>query len=295
MATTSKIDNTREDKGKQIIAEPEIIAISDLRPIHCNKTIEAVVYRKWTSKHVHTQQPIKYCCILMDKQGTPIQASMDVKDADYFDQLLQHHMVYRISGFSCEQAGLWERTLDNPTSLIFQFCFLQRASNKNQCETYNTHRIFNRDLQMFDHQTMFYNGKTLNFEGDTKRWKSNNDTDGKDVIELLTSTNNPDGAIYDHAYYGPQVLSGSEGEDQVKIGIVAVKISTGNVDGVFRDGLLRNGLQAKIVSLSLAELLLGGPLSKLTERRAPSTRKTLFKNDPEVDPSELTKKMKHDK
>ncbi|GJY35260.1 hypothetical protein Tco_0420638 [Tanacetum coccineum] len=68
MATTSNPYITREDKGKMIIAEPEITAISDLRPIHCNKTIEAVVYRKWTSKHVHTQQPMKYCCILMEKQ-----------------------------------------------------------------------------------------------------------------------------------------------------------------------------------------------------------------------------------
>nr|GEV27545.1 hypothetical protein [Tanacetum cinerariifolium] len=85
----------------------------------CNKAIQAVVYRKWTSKHVHTQQLIKYYCIFMDKQGTPIQANMDVKDTDYFDQLLQHCRAYRISGFSCEQTGLWERTLDNPTSLIF--------------------------------------------------------------------------------------------------------------------------------------------------------------------------------
>ncbi|GKB05044.1 hypothetical protein Tco_0833239 [Tanacetum coccineum] len=46
MVTLSKLDSTSEDKGKMIIAEPEIIAISDLRPIHCNKTIEAVVYHK---------------------------------------------------------------------------------------------------------------------------------------------------------------------------------------------------------------------------------------------------------
>nr|GEY47027.1 hypothetical protein [Tanacetum cinerariifolium] len=44
---------------------------------------------------------------------------MDVKDTDYFDKLLQHCRAYRISEFSCEQTGLWERTLDNPTSLIF--------------------------------------------------------------------------------------------------------------------------------------------------------------------------------
>ncbi|GKD03428.1 hypothetical protein Tco_1178402 [Tanacetum coccineum] len=69
MATTSNPNITHEDKGKMIITEPEITAISDLKPIHCNKTIEAVVYHKWTSKHVHARQPMKYCCILMDKQA----------------------------------------------------------------------------------------------------------------------------------------------------------------------------------------------------------------------------------
>nr|GEW00330.1 hypothetical protein [Tanacetum cinerariifolium] len=68
MAKTSKLDSTRKDKGKLIIAEPEITSMSDPWPIHCNNTIETVVYRKWTSKHVHTRQPMKYSCILMDKQ-----------------------------------------------------------------------------------------------------------------------------------------------------------------------------------------------------------------------------------
>ncbi|GJU64075.1 pyridoxal phosphate-dependent transferase, partial [Tanacetum coccineum] len=44
---------------------------------------------------------------------------------------------------------------------------------------------------MFEHQTMFFNGKTFNFEGDTKTWQSRNDTDGKDVIEFVISPNNP--------------------------------------------------------------------------------------------------------
>nr|GEV91568.1 putative polyol transporter 3-like protein [Tanacetum cinerariifolium] len=68
MATTSKLDSTRKDKGKMIIAEPKITATLDLRPIHYNKTIEEVVYCQWTSKHVHTRQPMKYCCILMEKK-----------------------------------------------------------------------------------------------------------------------------------------------------------------------------------------------------------------------------------
>nr|GEU90872.1 hypothetical protein [Tanacetum cinerariifolium] len=114
----SKTNGTREEKGKMIMTEPEITAIVDLRSTHCNKTIKAVVYRKWTSRHVYTRQPIKYC-ILIDKQGTPIQANMDVKDVEYFNQLLPLRKAYKILGFSCEQTGLWEQTLDNPTSLIF--------------------------------------------------------------------------------------------------------------------------------------------------------------------------------
>ncbi|GKA58565.1 putative reverse transcriptase domain-containing protein [Tanacetum coccineum] len=48
MATTSKDDSTSEDKGKMIMTEPEIIRITYLRPAHYNKTIKALVYRKWT-------------------------------------------------------------------------------------------------------------------------------------------------------------------------------------------------------------------------------------------------------
>ncbi|KAI3735294.1 hypothetical protein L6452_14789 [Arctium lappa] len=53
----------------------------------------------------------------------------------------------------------------------------------------------------------------------------------------------------------------------VRIGIVAVEISTGDVIyGELDDNLLRTGIEAKILSLSPAELLLGDPLSKLTEK-----------------------------
>ncbi|GJY70385.1 hypothetical protein Tco_0474088 [Tanacetum coccineum] len=60
MATTSNPDTLHEDKGKMVIAEPEITNIADLSPTHSDKTIEVIVYRKWTSKHIHTRQPIKY-------------------------------------------------------------------------------------------------------------------------------------------------------------------------------------------------------------------------------------------
>ncbi|GJY14800.1 hypothetical protein Tco_0385222 [Tanacetum coccineum] len=72
MATTSNIDKAREDKGRMVIAEPEVTNIADLRPIHSNKTIEATVHRKWTSKHIHTRQPTKYCLQAAFKLSTHV-------------------------------------------------------------------------------------------------------------------------------------------------------------------------------------------------------------------------------
>ncbi|GKE02020.1 DNA helicase [Tanacetum coccineum] len=117
-------------KGKMIAIEPEVSDIAALKPGDSNKIIEAIVYRKWVSKNTQTQQPIRFCCILMDKQGTPIQANMDAKDTEYFDQLLELHAAYRIASFNCEHTLPWERTLDNPTSLTFRkFISLQEIPN----------------------------------------------------------------------------------------------------------------------------------------------------------------------
>lgn len=56
-------------------------------------------------------------------------------------------------------------------------------------------------------------------------------------------------------------------EFDVRIGVVAVEISTGDVvHGEFNDGFLRSGLEAVLLSLSPVELLLGQPLSKQTEK-----------------------------
>ncbi|CAN0902736.1 DNA mismatch repair protein MSH3, partial [Linum grandiflorum] len=52
-----------------------------------------------------------------------------------------------------------------------------------------------------------------------------------------------------------------------KIGIVGVEISTGDVVyGEFSDGIMRSGLEALVLGLAPAELLLGDPLSKPTEK-----------------------------
>ncbi|XP_031261305.1 DNA mismatch repair protein MSH3 [Pistacia vera] len=63
------------------------------------------------------------------------------------------------------------------------------------------------------------------------------------------------------------IISKNDDDFDVRIGVVAVEISTGDVIyGEFNDGFLRSGLEAVVLSLSPAELLLGQPLSKQTEK-----------------------------
>ncbi|GJV23191.1 DNA helicase [Tanacetum coccineum] len=119
MATTSEADSKREEKGKMILTKPNITRLADLSSTYFNKIIEIIVYRKWILKHYETRLPTKFCCILLDKQGTPIQANMDAEDTDYFDELLRLGKTYRISGFSCQKTPTWEQTLMNETSLLF--------------------------------------------------------------------------------------------------------------------------------------------------------------------------------
>ncbi|KAJ7969977.1 DNA mismatch repair protein MSH3 [Quillaja saponaria] len=58
-----------------------------------------------------------------------------------------------------------------------------------------------------------------------------------------------------------------ESSFDVRIGIIAVEISTGDViHGEFNDHFMRSALEAVILSLSPAELLIGEPISKQTEK-----------------------------
>ncbi|XP_010255451.1 PREDICTED: DNA mismatch repair protein MSH3 [Nelumbo nucifera] len=60
---------------------------------------------------------------------------------------------------------------------------------------------------------------------------------------------------------------GVEGGFDVRIGLIAVETSTGDVvHGEFNDNVTRTGLESVILSLSPAEILLGEPLSKQTEK-----------------------------
>ncbi|GJY29666.1 DNA helicase [Tanacetum coccineum] len=117
MADTQTLAATTTDKGKMTAHTMEITALNDIKPVHSNKTIEARVYRKWTAMNV-TREPTNFCCILLDKQGNAIQANMNLKDTDYFDQLLQLNNAYRISRFLCTKTKKWQQTVDNETTFI---------------------------------------------------------------------------------------------------------------------------------------------------------------------------------
>ncbi|GJR12828.1 nucleic acid-binding, OB-fold protein [Tanacetum coccineum] len=61
--------------------------------------IEAKVYQKWTSKSIPDMKEIAFCCILIDQENNAVQASMDVKNTEYFNRKLKLNTVYRISNF----------------------------------------------------------------------------------------------------------------------------------------------------------------------------------------------------
>ncbi|KAL0304249.1 UNVERIFIED_CONTAM: DNA mismatch repair protein MSH3 [Sesamum radiatum] len=67
-----------------------------------------------------------------------------------------------------------------------------------------------------------------------------------------------------------KMVGNMESGVDVKIGAVAVEISTGDVVyGEFDDNFMRAGLEAMLLNLAPAELLLGRPLSKQTEKFGP--------------------------
>ncbi|XP_043716075.1 DNA mismatch repair protein MSH3 isoform X2 [Telopea speciosissima] len=60
---------------------------------------------------------------------------------------------------------------------------------------------------------------------------------------------------------------GVESGFDVRIGLIAVEISTGDVvHGEFNDNVMRSGLESVVLSLSPAEILIGDPLSRQTEK-----------------------------
>ncbi|XP_054786592.1 DNA mismatch repair protein MSH3 isoform X2 [Prosopis cineraria] len=73
--------------------------------------------------------------------------------------------------------------------------------------------------------------------------------------------------VVEQSILGENAKRGLESGFEVKIGVIGVEISTGDVVyGEFNDNYLRSALEAAIMNLSPVELLLGDPLSKQTEK-----------------------------
>ncbi|GJU76322.1 DNA helicase [Tanacetum coccineum] len=93
--------------------------ITSLRVGREDCVIEAKVYRKWTSKSIPEMKDIAFCCILIDRENNAIQASMDLRNTEYFNRKLKLNTVYRISDFICENTKPYQQTLQNKISLRF--------------------------------------------------------------------------------------------------------------------------------------------------------------------------------
>nr|GEV70754.1 DNA helicase [Tanacetum cinerariifolium] len=77
-------------------------------------------------------------------KGTPVQANMGLRDAEYFDQLLQLKKAYRFTGFSCEPTDSWERTLPIEITLIFgRYLQVEEIATTNFLEHYFNFAAYN--------------------------------------------------------------------------------------------------------------------------------------------------------
>ncbi|GJZ43803.1 DNA helicase [Tanacetum coccineum] len=260
MATSSYPDTIAASKGKMIAIELEVTNIKSLKPTDSNKTIEVIMYRKWVSKYVHTRQSIRFCCMLIDKQGTPIQANMDAKDTYYFDQLLQLHNAYRITGFSCEQTCPWERTLDNLVPLTFgKFITLQQIPNADFPEHYFNFAAYNELPPKV-------NAKNPVLAGD-----------GSGTISLTCFSNEANSLVKDCS----ELLNELPDKNPYQLPSTLKELE---------DIQASQSTPPQIKNLS--ETHKGNQPSDPIRR---SARKTLFKDAPETEPSQVSKKAKHDK
>lgn len=107
------------EKGKAPAVETEEVDLMDLKPSDMEKPLEVKVYRKWTSKNVPDPNPTGLCFILLDRNGSAIQANVQLWDMRQFDTNMQVGSCYRIERFGCKKTDNWQKTLNNPITLLF--------------------------------------------------------------------------------------------------------------------------------------------------------------------------------
>ena len=54
-------------------------------------------------------------------------------------------------------------------------------------------------------QTEFFDSNLYNFQGDVAYWKNNTDMSKRNIVEFVTSPNNPDGQMNKGVLHGPNV------------------------------------------------------------------------------------------
>ncbi|PWA88207.1 helitron helicase-like domain-containing protein [Artemisia annua] len=107
------------EKGKAPAVEQEELDLMDIKPTDLDKPIEVRAYRRWTSKNVPDPNPTGLCYILLDRKGSAIQANVQLWDMRLFEGRLQVGGCYKIERFGFKRTDNWQRTLNNPITLLF--------------------------------------------------------------------------------------------------------------------------------------------------------------------------------
>nr|XP_043613366.1 tryptophan aminotransferase-related protein 4-like [Erigeron canadensis] len=140
--------------------------------------------------------------------------------------------------------------------------------------------------RVYKTQTEYFNSKTFNFEGNTTSWKLNNSSNNMDVVEFVTSPNNPDGefktsvlggkTIYDHAYLWPHFTPIPGPSDQ-DVMIFTLSKLTGHAGARFGWAVIKDkDVYDKILNyILLADL----GISKDTQLRVLKLLKAAVKDD----------------
>nr|GEV41507.1 helitron helicase-like domain-containing protein [Tanacetum cinerariifolium] len=173
------------DKGKLPLVEANSVSIADINPTLLNQTIEVRVYRKWVAKNVATQVASNFCAILLEKQGNAMQANMDLKDTDYFSELLQLNDAYRFSRFRCTPTKAWERTLQNDITLTLgRYTSIVPISNANFPKHYFNFVAYNEVDHRATKSGAPLTGLQLSLTSATHYYLNPNIPEAKDILNM---------------------------------------------------------------------------------------------------------------
>ncbi|PWA58989.1 nucleic acid-binding, OB-fold protein [Artemisia annua] len=93
--------------------------IEGLKVGDTDKVLEIKVYRAWIHWDPPNTTEKGFRAILLDKQGSAIQANMEAPEINHFKGILIPGKTYRVYNFTCVPTESWQQTLTNPVSLSF--------------------------------------------------------------------------------------------------------------------------------------------------------------------------------